>query len=369
METTNIKDVKYFQSLFEVQKKEAKASEGDDEPLKIKGLASTPTIDRYEDIVEPGAFKKSIRNEYKKNPIILLQHNPERPIGKAIDMRVTPEGLNIVALIYDEETKKNIKNEILRAFSIGFRVKKYYFKDSNGNVLDPAKDNVWAKGVLRVISEVDLVENSIVSVPANPDALFTATKSATKFFNELKSLTNNDMGKNLLDEKEVKDDETSADDTAGESVETDAEKPEGDETSAEETESEESVETDAEADKGEDSDAEGADENSDNESESEDESAGDEAGESEGAEQGDDAKAFDGYDDDEVKTLEKMATPEGAVVAYEAIKKLKGLLANIPEKQALAFGLNPADTGKGETLAEVKASKKGFKDMFENSAN
>lgn len=63
---------------------EFKSVEIKDGKVKIKGFASTPDIDRYNDIVDTKAFDSSIAT-YMKNPIILLQHDASKPIGKCID--------------------------------------------------------------------------------------------------------------------------------------------------------------------------------------------------------------------------------------------------------------------------------------------
>lgn len=181
-------NIKYFQTSFKPIPFEESKSTRDKQPVGtlIKGYASTPTRDRYDDVVEPEAFRDSIMKEYRKNPIILFQHNPERPIGTATFMNIEGRGLYIEALIVDKEIEEKIQAGILRAFSIGYIPLEMEFRDEDDKILDPDKDNIWRQGVHRIIKKVDLVENSIVSVPANPDALFTLEKSVKTFFKEMK---------------------------------------------------------------------------------------------------------------------------------------------------------------------------------------
>ena len=67
---------------------EFKSVEIKDGKVKIKGFASTPDIDRYDDIVDTKAFDSSIAT-YMKNPIILLQHDAMKPIGKCLDFTLS----------------------------------------------------------------------------------------------------------------------------------------------------------------------------------------------------------------------------------------------------------------------------------------
>lgn len=182
----------YFQAHFEaIDRKDAmsqKAQESTSGTI-IKGYASTTTVDRYNDIVDPEAFRQSIKTNYRKNPIVLFQHNPHRPIGKATMMSIDSKGLYIEAIIHDEEIEPKIKAGILKAFSIGYIPTKLEFEDEDGNQLDPNMEDdrrrIWLDpSIKRVIKELDLVENSIVSVPANPDALFTLEKSVKNFFDK-----------------------------------------------------------------------------------------------------------------------------------------------------------------------------------------
>ena len=60
-----------------------KAIEIDDGSIEIKGSASTNTLDRAGDIIEPTAWTKGGLDSFKSNPIILFNHNHDRPIGRA----------------------------------------------------------------------------------------------------------------------------------------------------------------------------------------------------------------------------------------------------------------------------------------------
>jgi len=182
--------------FFQAEMKEIELKEWS---IKIKGFASTPDVDRYNDIVNPKAFKNAIE-WYMANPVILLQHNSDKPIWKTIEYKVSWKGLNItVELTNDlDNVFKNIQDWILKWFSIWFIPKKWEYKME------------WDKEI-REITEVDLIEISVVSTPANPTSLFTLSKSVKSFFEEIKEdeFINN---KNIMENevKEIEEKETVA---------------------------------------------------------------------------------------------------------------------------------------------------------------
>ena len=135
----------------------------DDGPLKITGYANTTTKDRQGDVVPEEAWKKGGLTNYAKNPIILAFHDHRRPVGKATNLEVDKGGLKITAEISKHATEvyNLVKDGILKAFSIGFLVKEADY--------DPKTD-------IFVIKNLELLEVSVVSVPANQDSLFELAK-------------------------------------------------------------------------------------------------------------------------------------------------------------------------------------------------
>ena len=73
--------------------------ETDDGGLDIKGSASTNALDRAGDIINADAWTKGGLDNFKNNPIILFNHNYDKPIGRAKDLSVTDGGLDITARI------------------------------------------------------------------------------------------------------------------------------------------------------------------------------------------------------------------------------------------------------------------------------
>lgn len=135
-------------------------------PLKIAGYANTVSLDRQKEVITPEAWLKGVEN-YRLNPVLLFQHEPGKPVGRVTELKVDKKGLFVTAEVSDaaERTlsiQTLIRDKVLKSFSVGFAVKS-------------AKYNK-ATEVL-TINELELLEISIVSVPANQHSLFSIKKS------------------------------------------------------------------------------------------------------------------------------------------------------------------------------------------------
>ncbi|MEO3387333.1 phage major capsid protein [Mesorhizobium sp. CAU 1741] len=133
----------------------------------IRGIATTPAVDRVGDIVEPMGVKF-------QNPMpFLWQHDAKKPIGTVKFDKPTEDGITFEAeipqiaedgLLRDriEEAWQSIKLGLVRAVSIGFRAIEYAFIEGTN-------------GIRFVESEV--YELSAVTIPAQPDAVMTSIKN------------------------------------------------------------------------------------------------------------------------------------------------------------------------------------------------
>jgi HK97 family phage prohead protease len=132
-----------------------------DEELEIEGYASLFwTRDLNEDVTAAGAFGESLARTAASGVKMLFQHEADEPIGvwdeiaedaKGLYVRgriltVTPQGRMVAALV---------KAGALDGLSIGFRTVKARPDES---------------GRLRVLTEVELWEVSIVTFPMLPGA-------------------------------------------------------------------------------------------------------------------------------------------------------------------------------------------------------
>jgi hypothetical protein len=93
------------------------------------------------------------------------QHDPAKPVGKALSLTVSPDGHRVRALIIDKKAARLIKAGVLRAFSIGIK-NPVIRRDPSGRA---------AGGI---ICGGELVELSIVDRPANRNSYFQIAKSA-----------------------------------------------------------------------------------------------------------------------------------------------------------------------------------------------
>ncbi len=142
-----------------------------EEKRLIEGYFSTKDLDRDDDIVEPEAFKKSLKSFISKNGVVLYNHRRDTPIGKVIEGNIDDKGAFVVVEIAKnvpdaDNVWELIKQGVLKTFSFGFVPLKVEWCEGNGKEV-------------RILKEVDLLEVSIVSVPANPNAVFTIVEGKT----------------------------------------------------------------------------------------------------------------------------------------------------------------------------------------------
>ena len=132
----------------------------------ITGIASTPTPDRHGDILEPTGATFA-------NPIpLLFHHDKQRPVGTAI-LTATPDAITFTASLPVVESRGALRDRIneawdtiaaglMRGISIGFR---------------PLADGVKTlKSGGYHFQKTEIVELSLVTIPANVDATILAVK-------------------------------------------------------------------------------------------------------------------------------------------------------------------------------------------------
>jgi len=132
--------------------------------LRIKGYASTSDTDRAGDVVLPSAWSSTGLDNFKLNPIILFNHNYNKPIGRAVELEIDAKGLLITCEISSAagEIKALIKDGVLTTFSVGFMIKQADYNETTDGY---------------IIKEAELYEVSVVSVPCNQGAVFSISKS------------------------------------------------------------------------------------------------------------------------------------------------------------------------------------------------
>ena len=137
-------------------------------------VCSDESEDSYGDIVRADGWDLK---RYKKNPIVLFNHNSSMPVGFSPKCFVEGKSLKAVFQLADEGTSdfidtlyKLMKQRIVRACSVGFmpNADVEVRRDKEGHFL-----GYEFKGQ-------ELLENSIVSVPANPNSLALAKSLGAK---------------------------------------------------------------------------------------------------------------------------------------------------------------------------------------------
>jgi HK97 family phage prohead protease len=138
----------------------------------FEGYASTfGNTDSDGDVIEAGAFNRTLKAwEAKGKPIpVLWQHNPHEPIGITEAATEDSKGLAVRGRLLTGITKARealeaAKANILGGLSIGFSI--------------PKGATEWdAEAKVRRIKEVRLWEYSLVTFPANEEAVLTSVKA------------------------------------------------------------------------------------------------------------------------------------------------------------------------------------------------
>jgi HK97 family phage prohead protease len=126
-------------------------------------ILSDASVDRYEDIIEPAGWQLA---NFNANPIALFSHRSDFPIGKWENVGVRDGALRGTLKLAPEgtsdrldELRRLVDAGILKAVSVGFM---------------PIETNrIEGTSGYRYIKQ-ELMECSLVSVPANPSALAVA---------------------------------------------------------------------------------------------------------------------------------------------------------------------------------------------------
>lgn len=135
--------------------------------FRFEGFASTfGNTDLDEDIIDRGAFRASLA---KRTPKLLWQHDMDEPLGVFDLVEERETGLFVKAKMPLSDTfvsgrvKPQVEIGSITSMSIGFFIVEATFNREEST---------------RLIHEVELFEVSLVSIPANPQAVITSFKRA-----------------------------------------------------------------------------------------------------------------------------------------------------------------------------------------------
>jgi HK97 family phage prohead protease len=125
--------------------------------------------DRHGDIVDRGAFFKSLNNHRRNGsgPALLLYHDPTQPVGKYRSIVEDDHGLYVEGTLSMGTPKGSEAYELLKSGALGGL--------SIGYI--PTETKYDQRGKANHIIEADLLEISLVTLPANPEAVVTSVKN------------------------------------------------------------------------------------------------------------------------------------------------------------------------------------------------
>lgn len=156
----------HYMPIFEVKAYDPAKS------MTVSGCANKAIADRGSEIIDPKAW--DLEN-FKKNPVVLWEHDYQKPIGSVTDLQIKEDGLYYQAVIgrpeqapltsLQIEVRSLIAQGILKANSVGFLPHVVEYDEENET--------------LRYI-KVELLELSFVSVPMQQDSLVTSVKRMGK---------------------------------------------------------------------------------------------------------------------------------------------------------------------------------------------
>lgn len=181
------------------------------EKLYITGIANANVVDRYQEIVVPNGIQVG---PYVKNPILLADHcyTCAYAVGLVEELRIEADGVHFDAYVGDpslgpltdkqKEVRSLIAQRILKTVSIGFIPKEIEapeWDETTGKIVKAARILKW-----------EMLELSLVPVPANQDSLFdsksisednTLTDIKNIIENELKATTSTRVQSLIFDKK------------------------------------------------------------------------------------------------------------------------------------------------------------------------
>lgn len=170
----------------------------DDEEMTFEGYLSTyGNADRVGDVIEHGAFDESLKR--KSTIPMLFNHQRDQIIGK---MEVTSNsvGLYVKGRLLSSIDKAKDVYELLKfgaldSMSIGMRVKDYEPID---------KSDPWGAWLIK---SAEALEGSVVTIPANDQAVVTSVKAEEQHQSKLEKEVLDLRKQNLKYKiKEIKED-------------------------------------------------------------------------------------------------------------------------------------------------------------------
>lgn len=132
-------------------------------------IASTSTPDRYNDVVDQSTW---VLDNYRMNPVIQVDHcyEVEATVGRAASVGVVAGALTVEVVWGTDPKSQLVAQKVmegsLNAVSVGFMPGRVTQRS-----LLPQNDPAYTDGYGYVYYDCELLEVSVVAIPANPEAL------------------------------------------------------------------------------------------------------------------------------------------------------------------------------------------------------
>lgn len=188
----------------EIQTKTAAArvevkGEGEGGILHIKAYAlAFGNIDSRGDIIMPGACDGFLAGPDADRMALCWQHDRATVIGKITDKGVDDYGMWIEADVLPTSAGNDaailLKNGAVKEFSIGYRANKYHYEHKEGYDYD-----------IRILEDITVVEVSLVTTAANPEAILISAKADPEHNQESKQTINQTPSMTPEEIKEMQD--------------------------------------------------------------------------------------------------------------------------------------------------------------------
>ena len=177
---------------------------------RFMATISTDSVDRDGEVMVPAGMNAK---DYERNPVLLWNHDPSQPIGRALSLK---RGESSIAADFEFAKRPDdyagdwfpdyvrglVAAGVVKAVSIGFMP-----LEGGARVATKGDVEKYGSDVRKVFSKWKLLEVSVVSVPANQDALITAvskgliTRSAAERFGKIgvvEKATTKTMQRNVI---------------------------------------------------------------------------------------------------------------------------------------------------------------------------
>jgi len=179
-------------------------------------IASNWDLNRNWYIIRENAWKSAI-TWYMENPIVLLQHNPEKPIWKTLEANISEKWLEVKWYIFQTD---EIKNWLITSLSTWHITKSIEFENNKTKEIITEKSfrkllekcETWTEYEtiidtwILAVTKLEWVEYSFVTIPSNRKSRITTKNALQNYIEPMKNeLLNIKSEKDFIEKNEVEE--------------------------------------------------------------------------------------------------------------------------------------------------------------------